>query len=446
MMTDTFLDYLANTMIYLAFAGFFSTVLGNRRPISSTVAGVVLMGFVMPRLGQIVPQPIMFAITIVFYVFYLWLCFGGSVKEKLIAFCLAYMAINLSQILAMTAMGAGGWPVMEYAWEYFLLSNLFTLAMLFFLYHIWKSISLLLSSVRFMTFFLLPLSQFAMLILVIFFFARSGDENLMISVSTQRWAAAIFCLVFVVSLVADGLFLGGMVRMARTIMEKERFQTLEKESELTYEYIKNMEGDIDEMRKYRHDFVNLLTAVRLSMEEQSQSGQRDALRLVSQISEEVSGVTGKRYCGCTIVNCILSHEERKLREKGVSCELRAELPERLGVSELDLCRLLTNLFDNAGQGCMMVEDGRERRVDANMRLCEGYLYVTVRNTCPPGKVDWRTAKEDKRLHGLGLCIVREIVRRNDGELIVSEEESAVSVTAVLRWKDLPAEAEIPKSS
>lgn len=446
MMTGTFLDYIANIMIYLAFAGFFSAVLGNRHPVSSTAVGVVLMGFVMPRLGQIVPQPIMFAITIVLYVFYLWLCFGGSVKEKLIAFCLAYMAINLSQILAMTAMGAAGWPVMEHAWAYFVLSNLFTFAMMFFLYHIWKSISLLLSSVRFMTFFLLPVSQFAMLILVIFFFSRSGDENLMIGVSTQQWAAAIFCLVFVVSLMADGLFLSGMVRMARTIMEKERLQTLEKESELTYEYIKNMEGDIDEMRKYRHDFVNLLTAVRLSMEEQSESGQQNALRLVSQMSEQVSGVTGKRYCGCTIVNCILSHEERKLRESGVSCELRAELPERLGVSELDLCRLLTNLFDNAGQGCLLAAEGQERRVDANMRLCEGYLYITVRNTCPPGKVDWKTAKGDKRLHGLGLRIVREIVRRNEGELIVTEEEGAVSVTAVLRWEDLPAEAEMAKSS
>lgn len=433
-MTGTTMDYVGNVVIFFEFYGFFTATLRNRNPILNGVLGTAVIGLGIPSVYGILPQKFLFFVTLGAFILLLALGFDGKIREKVTSFCIAYLCINLSQILSMSIMGTFGRSAEVHVAEHMIMSSLLIVASMFFAYHTWSSMALLLSSPKFMSFFLLPISQFAMIILMVFFVARISETNYFYSIADQKWLSLAFCLVCVLSLVADSLFLSGVVGMAKSIRERERLQALEAESELTYEYIKNMESDIDEMRKYRHDFLNMLTSVQLAVEGHEGGQNGDATRLISQMTDELHSMTGKRYCGCNLVNCLLAHEEKKLSENGITCDFRAEVPESLGVNELDLCRLLTNLFDNAGSSCMQVEESA-RRIEANMRVCEGYLYISIRNSRPGGELSMNTAKDDKKLHGLGLKIVREIIGRNDGEFILAEEPEALTVTATLRWQE-----------
>jgi len=418
---------------FVLFTYFSASILKIRKPALTVTAGLLSMVVFPVVVGGAVPKAILFPVALIVFWLYLRLGFEGRIKEKILVYCLSYIIVNASQTMCVSGLGLMGIRYEENMAFTVGVYTAFGFALMFLVTRTWKSISLVMSSGRYMTFFLLPISQFVMTVVFVYYFGkRDGVEPFDLNASHR--VALVFCSVFLLSLFADGLFLDGMNRMAQNMKERERLQTLEMESELSYEYIKGMERDIEEMRRYRHDFVSSLTAVQTAVERIEGEGRDDALELICQMTDEVKSITGRRYCGCNIVNGILSREERRMVAQGIRCDLRAEVPEELGVRELDLCRVLTNMLENARQSCMRIEQPGKRSVAANMRVCEGYLYITVRNTRPPGELKLRSDKEDKKLHGLGLHIIRQITTRSNGELIITDEEDAVTMTAVMEWR------------
>ncbi len=424
----------ACTSDIVLFSWFASTLLKVKRPLLTYSMGVLFLAVIPVFLGMFLTKAVLFPFAIIGFWLHLWFGYEGRLKEKILVYCLGYITINVTQMLCGSAFGVIGVHPTDHIIEFWVVCTLFEFAMLFLVSKTWRSIRLVISSVRFMTFFLLPISQLMMTVVFVYHFAKR-DGSQIFDLMNDGKVALIFGGVFLLCLIADGVFLEGMARLAGDIREKERLQTLEMESELTYEYIKSMESDISEMSRYRHDFQNMLATVRMAISDGSSRSNEDALELVGQMTDNIGRVTGKRYCECNIVNCILALEEKKMTEEGIACELRAEVPERLGVNELDLCRVLTNLFDNARQHCAGVEGQGERYVSSNMRVCEGYLYIVVRNSCGEEPLTFETDKKDKRLHGLGLKIIRQIAERSGGELLIKQEDGAVTVTVTMEWKE-----------
>ncbi|MDC7288788.1 ATP-binding protein [Blautia schinkii] len=99
-----------------------------------------------------------------------------------------------------------------------------------------------------------------------------------------------------------------------------------------------------------------------------------------------------------------------------------ELPQ--GVPEIHFLTIFYNLFDNgleaAGQ-CSV----QERYLIVTAYTDGQGLYLTIENSASS---DWprghfATTKKDKRNHGLGLKIVRDIVKKDHGRIYIKEEDS-----------------------
>lgn len=432
-------DICGNIAVFLVFAWFCSAVMENKYPISSTILGVVFYGIVLPIIAvqpvvmESVHPVIRYGITMLLFWLYTRVGFEGRFKEKVLAYILGYSVINASQMLFSALLNILNVNIAENMEWLLAGSSAMTFGILYMVSRLWKSISLVISHTRFFTFFLLPICQFALIFLTVFVMGKSGSYNMLIEQGDFRWVPIGIGCIFLVSLIADGMVLDGVVKMARTIEEQERLKAVELEQKLTYNYVKDMESDITEMRKYRHDFLNMLTAVQLTIESGGEGSEEEALSLVRQMTNELRRYTGKRYCECNIVNCILAHAERRLTEQGIRCELRADIPETLEVSELDLCRVMTNLYDNARESCLRMPDGADRWVRSGLGIRDGYLYITVHNSCSEEIPVQGTSKKDKKNHGLGLRIIRETAEKHGGELVVSNLPDAVECTVTLRW-------------
>ncbi len=435
----TIVDMLGNISVFLVFAWFCSAVLENRFPISSTAFGIVVYGIVLPVIAiqpavmEAVHPAIRYSITMLLFFGYTCFVFKGSFKEKILAYVIGYSVINASQMLVSALLNIMNINIRNNLEWLLAGSCAMTYCVLYVIAKIWNSITLVISHTRFFTFFLLPVCQFALIFITVYVMGKSGSYNMLIEQGDFRWVPIGIGAIFLLSLVADGMVLDGVVKMARTIEEQERLKTVELENKLTYDYVKNMENDIVEMRKYRHDFLNMLTTVQLTIESGGEGSYEEALSMVRQMTNEIRGVTGKRYCECNIVNCILANAERNLSEQGIRCELRAEIPETLEVSELDLCRVMTNIYDNARESCLRMPEGEERWVRSNLRVCDGYLYITVHNSCAENEMPEGTTKKDKKNHGLGLKIIREIANKHGGELIITRGPGSLESTVTLRW-------------
>ncbi len=432
-------EIFANVSVFLLYAWFCASVLEIRKPLLSIGLGTFFYGWLLPVLSiqpvwvDNVPAVVRYIVTMLVFWLFTRLAFRGRLMEKLVAYFIGYSMITISQVLATVLIRLAGLsPERDMEWL-LAVSVVLGFVLMYLISKIWKSIALVTSQKRFWTFLLIPACQFAIIALAVFFMSKSGNENLFVQASENRWVGAAMGAVFVLSLVADALVMNSIVRMESSIKEKERLKTLELENQLNYEYVKAMESDIDEMRKYRHDFLNMLTAVQLTIENGGENRDEEALNLIRQMTKELGGITGKHYCECNIVNCILAFAEKKMTEAGIESDFRAEIPEPLGVSELDLCRVMTNLFDNAWEHCQRLPETERRWVKANLGLRDGFLYIVMSNSSK-GEFSPRSSKRDRKNHGHGLDIIREIAQKHDGELIISGGEGAVEVTVALRWK------------
>lgn len=121
----------------------------------------------------------------------------------------------------------------------------------------------------------------------------------------------------------------------------------------------------------------------------------------------------------------------------------------MGIDDLELCSVFSNLIDNALNAARCVE-GEGRFVDIACSVKGAYLILKVTNgtdggsSTLPKKVAFR-GKSAKRLggssvfsdrslpeHGWGLRIVQDICARYEGELsLESEGDGKVTATAVL---------------
>ncbi len=431
----TLVDFFGDTSVFLLFAWFCSSVMENRRPVLSTLLGIALYGQILPVITSLpvfvenVPSPVRYAIIMLSFWAYTWLGFRGTFREKVVSYCLGYSIISVAQVVVGGILMLVGVDPQEQL-EWLMAGSVsFAFAIMFMVSKVWRSVSFILRQKNAAVLFLLPVLQFLLIAVIIFLVSKNYETNYFFHSGSFRGFMIAISVVFVLSMLVDGLVIDSIRSMADSITAQEQLKTLELENRMTYEYVKAMESDIEEMRRYRHDMLNMLAAVQLSMESGGE-GREQAQEMVSQLTKEISSITGKHYCECNIVNCILALEEKKLTEAGITSRIRAAVPQTLSVSELDFCRVVSNIFDNAREACLRESEG-SRWVEAAVEEKEGFLYITVSNGCTGRELQLTTRKKGKKEHGHGLAILREITGRSGGDLLIDHNADSVRVTAVM---------------
>lgn len=134
-----------------------------------------------------------------------------------------------------------------------------------------------------------------------------------------------------------------------------------------------------------------------------------------------------RYCGNEMVNAVLRFKSRQCRENGIAVSIQVGFPETAGLTDRDLCSLLTNLFDNAIDACGKLPEQR-RSIKLQISRHNRYLLIVMRNPAVPGHV----FRGPRQGHGLGLEIIKEIAEKYDGQLRCRFEEGVFRAEVVLK--------------
>ena len=105
----------------------------------------------------------------------------------------------------------------------------------------------------------------------------------------------------------------------------------------------------------------------------------------------------------------------------------------ISISEIDLCCILGNLFDNAMDACAALpEDQRLIRVYMDMKGTQLYISFTnftAGKKLPKADGRFRTTKGEG--HGFGLVRIDAIVARLDGYLSRNSEDGAFTTEILL---------------
>ena len=218
-----------------------------------------------------------------------------------------------------------------------------------------------------------------------------------------------------------------LIRTQNALMLQQRkAHVLEIQSLQYHDLTKQMEAS----RIARHDLRHHITLI----DHYLMQGQLDELHDYLASYEKSLALDHQiLFCKNRTVNLIVSFFAQQADYYQILFNVRANLPEKLKMEELDLSILLGNLIENAIDECKRPEL-KDPVIDLAINTQGEILYLTLQNSSVsiPAKKDSQTFYSQKAGgSGLGLVSARQIVEKYNGTLQTSYDEHHFSVSLIL---------------
>lgn len=159
---------------------------------------------------------------------------------------------------------------------------------------------------------------------------------------------------------------------------------------------------------WRHDFFNHLSVIGQMI----QTGRGDeALGYIEALRDKTNESSTMVNSGNLAVDSILNAKLPAARENGIRVSLRLEVP-KMKTDPVDLCTLLGNLWDNAFEANMYLENHSERFIRLTVRPSDFFCSIHMENPVAPGREEQAESHEStKHLpgHGLGVGQIKKTV-------------------------------------
>lgn len=150
------------------------------------------------------------------------------------------------------------------------------------------------------------------------------------------------------------------------------------QQELIETHYREVDNMYRQIRSWRHDYRNHIQ----TMKAYAAAGDWDAIQnYLDLLDTDLQTVDTVIKTGNPMTDAILNSKISLAKAKGIEVVADAHIPVRLKSSEIDLCCILGNLFDNAIEASMKLpEDKRLIRVYMDMKNTQ--LYISFTNfTC-----------------------------------------------------------------
>lgn len=125
------------------------------------------------------------------------------------------------------------------------------------------------------------------------------------------------------------------------------------------------------------------------------------------------------------MDVILNFKLSEAEKKGIRIQTEVDSLKGIRMEEHDICAIMSNLLDNAIEGCRSVEDGNQK-IQVLVKVLGEMLYINVLNTC--GEQEKQQEDERKGVHGYGLKSVKGKVERYHGNVVWEKKENWFIVT------------------
>ena len=197
--------------------------------------------------------------------------------------------------------------------------------------------------------------------------------------------------------------------------------------EIHYAEVENMYRQI---RGWRHDYRSHIQTMKAHAAENDWEAVRAYL---DTLETDLATVDTAVKTGNPMADAILNSKISLARSKRIQVRADASVPVALDISELDLCVILGNLFDNAIEASLALPE-RERLIRVYMEMKGEQLYLSFTNFTAAGKLKkrggrFRSTKGEG--HGFGLVRIDAIVERLGGWLSRNSEEGAFTTEILL---------------
>lgn len=173
------------------------------------------------------------------------------------------------------------------------------------------------------------------------------------------------------------------------------------------------------MRGWRHDYHNHIQTMKAYLALQYYDSIGDYL---GELEKDLNTVDNLIKSGNLMVDAILNSKLSLAKSHNTSINCKATIPEKINISDIDICVMLGNLLDNAIEACDQIEE-EKRFIRIYSDIVHSQFYFSVFNSATEDiSFNQKNYISDKRgEHGHGMKRVKLTVDKYEGDLNLKNE-------------------------
>lgn len=203
--------------------------------------------------------------------------------------------------------------------------------------------------------------------------------------------------------------------------------------ELIQTHYREVDNMYRQIRGWRHDYRNHIQTMKVLAEKEDLASLRDYLDM---LDTDLNTVDLAVKTGNPMADAIINSKISLAKSRGIPVKIDAHIPVKLSMSELDLCCILGNLFDNAMEASLKLPEN-QRLIRVYMDMKGTQLYISFTNFTADKKRQKQGgifASTKGQGHGFGLVRIDTIVDRLEGYLSRNSEDGAFTTEILLPQK------------
>lgn len=275
---------------------------------------------------------------------------------------------------------------------------------------------------------------------------KSSELKWVILLCTVYLVLAVFVNVCIFNRISHGLLLAvnvlvvlicAFIGTVKVLKEKNNALKrenafLKTEAELLKCYYEPIDCRIDEIKKYCHDARNVLNII---SDKSAQGFEGSHLeQLAADFIRSGESFAVKEYCENRLVNSIIVQKKEEADRVGAVFYCDTVIPDALDIDPMDVCSCFFNILDNAIHANNVNTD-LPKWISIKSNLIGSYLIIKLENTYFD-TTDTAVSRNDAATHGLGLEIIRDIAKRNNGISETKKENGCYYTTISLQVKSI----------
>ena len=143
-----------------------------------------------------------------------------------------------------------------------------------------------------------------------------------------------------------------------------------------------------------------------------------AQEYVREIAGRISRIKSF-HSGNVVIDALIGSKTALAEMNGILVDVDLAVPKELKITDTDLTVMIGNLYDNAIDANLKIEDVDKRFINIKILYDGGNLLFMFENAAleeerPDNKGIWRTTKEDSSMHGFGMKNIDRIVQMYGG--------------------------------
>jgi|GEM_PF-843250 len=261
---------------------------------------------------------------------------------------------------------------------------------------------------------ILPIVSFVLVILIFLlipanFYEISNKDDILLSL------AFLIVLVLFIYLVTLSYFY--IVKNERDLenleIDRDKFES---ELENITNYMNVLENSTSELRKFKHDYTNIISAIGLYLEEKEYDKLKEYFDELSDYNKVMNsnfkGIDKLKHVKILQVKSLLSYKLIQAGERGIKTSVEVEQDiDSISMNTIDLSRVIGIFLDNAIEATAKCKNPE---INIGMMEMDNSLLIVVKNTCtedtPPVYEIFKKGFSTKgRRRGDGLWIVKSII-------------------------------------